>query len=60
MLLIILLKINFRLLRNKIPRFGLLAITTFFITFFANHVMYLSMGRIDYGYNMELNILIGY
>ncbi|XP_018575419.1 post-GPI attachment to proteins factor 3 [Anoplophora glabripennis] len=48
-----------RLLKYKIPRFALLAITTFFFTFFANYVMYLSMGRIDYGYNMELNILIG-
>ncbi|KAJ8911446.1 hypothetical protein NQ315_013808 [Exocentrus adspersus] len=48
-----------RLLRNKVPRFVVVVLTTFFIAFFANHAAYLSMGSIDYGYNMELNILIG-
>ncbi|CAH1993816.1 unnamed protein product [Acanthoscelides obtectus] len=47
------------LLRNKVPKFALITISSFFMAFFINHAVYLSMGRIDYGYNMELNILIG-
>ncbi|XP_074031516.1 per1-like protein PGAP3 [Leptinotarsa decemlineata] len=48
-----------RLLRDKIPRFALVTITTFFIAFLVSHVGYLSLGQIDYGYNMELNIFVG-
>ncbi|KAG5896514.1 hypothetical protein JTB14_020487 [Gonioctena quinquepunctata] len=48
-----------RLLHDKVPRFALVTITIFFIAFLVSHVGYLSSGLIDYGYNMELNIIIG-
>lgn len=47
-----------RLLIN-VPRFALVTVTTFFMAFYMNHVIYLSRGRFDYGYNMQLNVLIG-
>lgn len=48
-----------RILRNKVPRFIMTTITVFFIAFFINHVAYLRMTKIDYTYNMQVNLLVG-
>ncbi|KAJ8969576.1 hypothetical protein NQ317_000072 [Molorchus minor] len=48
-----------RVLRDILPGFALIIITFLFTVFFAKHVSYLSTGRIDYGYNMKLNIFVG-
>ncbi|XP_072381329.1 post-GPI attachment to proteins factor 3 [Diabrotica undecimpunctata] len=48
-----------RLLYGKLPTYGLIGITLIFILFLMSHVAYLSIGRIDYGYNIELNIAVG-
>ncbi|XP_017780018.1 PREDICTED: post-GPI attachment to proteins factor 3 [Nicrophorus vespilloides] len=41
------------------PRFLKIAVTVFFIAFYANHVTYLKLGKFDYLYNMQVNILVG-
>ncbi|XP_060528949.1 post-GPI attachment to proteins factor 3 [Cylas formicarius] len=48
-----------RTLRGILPRFVATGLSVFFLAFFANHSVYLGTGDFDYGYNMELNVLIG-
>lgn len=48
-----------RIFRYFLPRFILIIVTVFFLSFFVSHTSYLSTGKFDYGYNMQLNILIG-
>ncbi|XP_066155683.1 post-GPI attachment to proteins factor 3 isoform X1 [Euwallacea fornicatus] len=48
-----------RIFRYVFPRFLHIILTIFFLAFFVNHTAYLSMGRFDYEYNMQLNVLVG-
>lgn len=48
-----------RVFRYFLPRFILIIMSVFFLAFFANHAAYLSSGKFDYAYNMQLNILVG-
>ncbi|CAG9859950.1 unnamed protein product [Phyllotreta striolata] len=49
---------SIRLLHDKVPKIVLSLVTVFFVFFFMSHAAYLSAGKIDYGYNMELNITV--
>ncbi|XP_056648960.1 post-GPI attachment to proteins factor 3 [Diorhabda sublineata] len=48
-----------RLLYDKLPVYILSGITLIFLLFLVSHIGYLSLGHIDYGYNIELNIAVG-
>ncbi|XP_066248077.1 post-GPI attachment to proteins factor 3 isoform X2 [Euwallacea similis] len=48
-----------RVFRYILPKFLHIILTVFFLAFFANHTSYLSMGRFDYEYNMQLNVIVG-
>lgn len=49
---------SIRLLHEKVSKYILTGITIVFLLFLMSHVAYLSTGKIDYGYNMELNISV--